>query len=415
MALLPLKIAVLHYQPGGDPVDPVVDHITDALKELGHQTVTVAVHNRVFDVLTAIEDSKCDLVFNVCETFADDYRMEVHVAALMEMARIKYTGSGVSGLLLAQDKVLTKQLLGYHEVRTPNYAMFDGETFETHGLLKFPLIVKPARTDASIGIGKKSVVHEWMDLTKRVREIRKELNDESLAEEFIEGREVYVAVLGGSGAVPEILPTVELDWGKWDPAKPRVSDRDVKFGPETEGSPRLVIARDIPDDVRYRLERAALLTFRALRLSDYARLDFRISDKTGDVYVLEANPNPYLEANSELAMAARDKGIGYTQLIHRIVESACARYKIPRKPPTEHARSAEPAEKKLEPEKPPEPQVAEPSAPTEPAEAAPKKRSSGKKPEASDGEAAVAPRVEPAPEDPKDSEPTSARSARARA
>src|SRR5690606_24095193 len=101
---------VLHYQPEGDPVDPVVDHITEALRELGHEPVTIAVHDRVFDILTAIEASRCDLVFNVCETFADDYRMEVHVAALMDMARVKYTGSGVAGLLLAQDKVLTKQL-----------------------------------------------------------------------------------------------------------------------------------------------------------------------------------------------------------------------------------------------------------------------------------------------------------------
>lgn len=339
MALLPLKIAVLHYQPAGDPPDEVVGHIVDALNELGHVVVTVAVHDRVFDILTAIEASRCDLVFNVCETFADDYRMEVNVAALMEMARIRYTGSGVSGLLLAQDKILAKQLLGYHEVSTPSFATFDGEAFETHGKLTFPLIVKPARTDASIGIVGKSVVKDWDDLTRRVREIRKELNDEALAEEFIEGREVYVAVLGGATGRPEILPIVELDWGKWDPAKPRVSDRDVKFGPETEGSPRLIIPKDLPDDVKVRVERSALLAFRVLKLRDYARLDFRISEQTGDVYVLEANPNPYLEKNSELAMAAREKGISYTQLIGRIVDSAAARYKIPRKPPTESTRA----------------------------------------------------------------------------
>ena len=333
MALLPLKIAVLHYQAKGDPVDPVVDHIIDALKELGHEPVAVAVHDRVFDILQAIEDSHCDLVFNVCETFADDYRMEVNVAALMEMARVKYTGSGVAGLLLAQDKVLAKQLLGYHEVQTPNYATFDGEAFETHGKLEFPMIVKPARTDASIGIGLHSVVTGWDDLTRRVREIRKELDDEALAEEFIEGREVYVGVLGGSGRSPEILPPVELDWGNWDPGKPRVSDREVKFGPETEGSPKLMIARDLPVDLRVRLERAALLAFRVLKLHDYARIDFRVSEKTGELYVLEANPNPYLEKNSELALAAQEKGLRYSQVIGRIVESAAARYKIPRKPP----------------------------------------------------------------------------------
>src|SRR6185436_9072768 len=123
----------------------------------------------------------------------------------------KHTGSGTAGLLLAQDKILTKQLLEYHEVKTPSFATFDGETFETHGMLRFPLIVKPAKSDASIGIGRHSVVKDWDQLTKRVREIRKEFQDEALAEEYIEGREVYVAVLG-QATRPEILPIVELDF-----------------------------------------------------------------------------------------------------------------------------------------------------------------------------------------------------------
>src|SRR5688572_8518735 len=118
----PLKIAVLHYQPVNEPLDDVVTHISEALRELGHESVSIAVHDRVFDILQEIEKSQCDLVFNVCETFADDYRMEVNVAALMEMARIKYTGSGTAGLLLAQDKILAKQLLGYHSVPTPSFA-----------------------------------------------------------------------------------------------------------------------------------------------------------------------------------------------------------------------------------------------------------------------------------------------------
>ena len=131
MPLPALKIAILHYQPKGDEVDPVVTQLTEALSSLGHQVTTVAVDDRVSEILRDIQRAKCDLVFNVCETFASDYRMEVNVAALMEMAHIKYTGSGTAGLLLAQDKILTKQLLEYHEVKTPSFATFDGETFET--------------------------------------------------------------------------------------------------------------------------------------------------------------------------------------------------------------------------------------------------------------------------------------------
>lgn len=330
MTIPPLKIAILHYQPAGEPVDPVVAQVGEALRLLGHEASTIAVSDRVFNILQEIERSKCDLVFNLCETFAEDYRMEVNVAALMEMARVKFTGSGTAGLLLAQDKILTKQLLDYHEIPTPDFATFDGDAVETHGDLKFPLIVKPAKSDASIGIGKKSLVRTWDELTARVREIRRELGDEALAEEFIEGREVYVGVIGPTQR-PEILPIVELDFGKWDPSKPTISDREVKFGPETEGSPRLVIARDISKELRQRVERAALLAYRGLKLRDYARIDLRIS-QSGDPYILEVNPNAYLDDKSELALAAKEKGLSYTQLVGRILESAAQRYGFSRKP-----------------------------------------------------------------------------------
>lgn len=330
MPVPPLKIAVLHYQPDGEPVDPVVTQVADSLRQLGHEASLIAVSDGVSDILQSIARSKCDLVFNLCETFAEDYRMEVNVAALMEMARVKFTGSGTAGLLLAQDKILTKQLLEYHEIPTADFATFDGVTVETNGDLEFPLIVKPSRSDASIGIGKKSLVKNWEELTRQVQEIRKELQDEALAEEFIEGREVYVGVIG-TKEMPEILPIVELDFGNWDKNKPTISDREVKFGPETEGSPKLVIAQNISPELRQRVERAALLAYRGLKLQDYARIDFRISNE-GDPYVLEVNPNPYLEDKSELAMGAREKGMSYTQLVGRILESAAKRYGMLSKP-----------------------------------------------------------------------------------
>ena len=320
----PLRIAILHYLPGGDSPDPVVDQLAAALKENGHDPVAIGVDESVRDVLNQIERSRTDLVFNICETFADDYRLEVNVAALLEMARLKYTGSGTAGLLLAQDKILTKQLLDYHEVLTPKFATFDGQTFETHGNLSFPLIVKPAKSDASIGIG---VVRDWEGLTRQVRLIRKELDDDALAEEFIEGREMYVCVIGDS-ARPEILPIVELDFGTWSSEEPKIADRKVKFGPETPGSPKLVFPRDVSDELRGRIERAALIAYRALKLRDYARIDFRISGSANEPYILEVNPNPYLAQDCEVAIAAKEKGLSYAQLVGRVVESAAARCKL---------------------------------------------------------------------------------------
>lgn len=327
----PLKIAVLHYLPAGEEVDPVVLQVQEALKKNGHEATLVGVDDQVTDVLKQIERAQCDLVFNVCETFADDYRMEVNIAALMEMAGVKFTGSGTAGLLLAQDKILTKQLLEFHHVLSPRFAMFDEHSFATSGDIAFPLIVKPAKSDASIGIGKKAVVKDMKELSARVADIREELDDDALAEEFIEGREMYVAVLGPPSA-PEVLPIVELDFGKWDASKPKVANRDVKFGPETKDSPRLLIARDVSDELQERIERAATTAYRALKLRDYARIDFRVSARSNAPYLLEVNPNPYLENRCEVALAAMAAGLSYERLVGRIVDSAVQRYKLLRPP-----------------------------------------------------------------------------------
>lgn len=331
-----MRISVLHYHPAGDPMDPVVTDIVNALEALGHSATLMPVHDQVTELVEQIQEQKPDLVFNVCETFADDYRLEVNVAALLEMSRVRFTGSGTAGLLLAQDKILTKQLLEYHEVNTPHFLTFDGDAFEAFGRMNFPLIVKPARSDASIGIGQHSVVKDWDELTKRVRDIRRELNDEALAEEFIDGREIYVGVIGPS-ARPEILPIVELNWGNWDESVPKVSDRVVKFGDTGDDHPHLVMPDDLSPELRARIERSALLAYRALKIRDYARVDFRISNKTGEPFVLEVNPNPYLEKDSELAMAAEHRGLRYIELIEHILDSAASRYGMkvrPEKSPT---------------------------------------------------------------------------------
>lgn len=336
MALPPLRIAVLHYQAKGDPPDPVMEQVCAALQEAGHTPVPLRVDESVSDLVRQVGRSGADLVFNLCETFAEDYRFEVNVAAVLELARVPFTGSGTTGLLLAQDKILTKQLLQFHGVLTPRFASFDGDSFLTSGDLTFPLIVKPARSDASMGLG---VEKDMVGLARRVRKIREEYDDEALAEEFIEGRELYVGVLGEHSR-PEVLPVVELDFGKkWSRKRMKIADREVKFGPDTPGSPQLVMPRDLSDELRGRIERAAVTAFRALKLRDYARIDFRVSSVTNDPYLLEVNPNPYLEAKSEVALGAREKGMSYPALIQHIVEVAARRHGLGRRthraPPAE--------------------------------------------------------------------------------
>ena len=323
MASRPLRIALLHYQPKDEAPDAVMEQIRDALQAAGHTPVPLRVDESLADLVKQVSRCRCDLVFNICETFAEDYRLEVNVAAVLELARVPFTGSGTAGLLLAQDKILTKQLLQFHGVLTPRFATFDGDSFQTNGELAFPLIVKPARSDASLGLG---VERNMEGLARRVRLIREQYDDEALAEEFIEGRELYVGVLGDH-ARPQVLPVVELDFGaKWSRKRMKIADREVKFGPDTPGSPQLVMPRDLSDELRGRIQRAAMMAFRALKLRDYARIDFRVSSATNEPYLLEVNPNPYLEAKCEVAMGAREVGLSYPQLLQRIVDTAARRH-----------------------------------------------------------------------------------------
>ncbi|NPD21880.1 D-alanine--D-alanine ligase family protein [Corallococcus exiguus] len=323
MPVKSLRIAILHYQSKDDPTDPVVKQVGAALRAAGHDPLEVRVDESVSDLVQKLTHTHADLVFNLCETFAEDYRLEVNVAAVLELARMPFTGAGTAGLLLAQDKVLTKQLLQFHGVLTPRFATFDGTSFQTSGDLSFPLVVKPARSDASLGLG---VEKDMEGLARRVKKIRQEYDDEALAEEYIEGRELYVGVVGDA-AKPEVLPVVELDFGsRWNRKRMKIANREVKFGPETPGSPRLVMPKDLSDELKGRMERAAVTAFRALKLRDYARIDFRVSSRTNEPYLLEVNPNPYLETQCEVAMGAKERGLGYEALVQRIVDTAARRH-----------------------------------------------------------------------------------------
>ena len=245
---------------------------------------------------------------------------------LLELLGVDYTGSGPGELYLSQDKGLTKKLLAFEDILYPRFAVFSRDTaFETGGNLRMPLFVKPLRSDASLGIGGKSLVQDWNGLMERVNAIRKELDDAALAEEFIDGREFYVGVIGNSQ--PKALPPVEIDFTGFPEGVPKVMDSKAKWderSKEYKGT-RSVMAQ-LPDELRARLQKVAVDAYRALRVRDYGRVDLRLTD-TGDIYVLEVNASCYLERNSEFAMAAGAAGLDYPRLIERIVDLALVRRK----------------------------------------------------------------------------------------
>jgi D-alanine-D-alanine ligase len=324
-----VKITVLTYLDDGEnskEYDPVVPQVARTLRKLGHRVSVLGVHGDVKRLVAGLARRKPDLVFNLMEMFGDNVFGDIPVTGLLDLLGVDYTGSGPGELYLSQDKGLTKRLLAFEDILYPRFAVFSRETgFETGGNLRMPLFVKPLRSDASLGIGGKSLVQDWTALADRVSAIRKELDDAALAEEFIDGREFYVGVIGNSQ--PKALPPVEIDFTGFPEGVPKVMDSKAKWderSKEYKGT-RSVLAQ-LPDELRARLQKVAVDAYRALRVRDYGRVDLRLTD-TGDIYVLEVNASCYLERNSEFAMAAGAAGMDYLRLIERIVDLAIVRRK----------------------------------------------------------------------------------------
>jgi D-alanine-D-alanine ligase len=324
-----VNITVLTYLDDGEnskEYDPVVPQVARTLRKLGHRVSVLGAHGDVKRLITGLSRRKPDLVFNLMEMFGENVFGDIPVTGLLDLLGLDYTGSGPGELYLSQDKGLTKKLLAFEDILYPRFAVFSRDTaFETGGNLRMPLFVKPLRSDASLGIGGKSLVQDWTGLMERVTAIRKEVDDAALAEEFIEGREFYVGVIGNSQ--PKALPPVEIDFTGFPEGVPKVMDSKAKWderSKEYKGT-RSVLAQ-LPDELRARLQKVAVDAYRALRVRDYGRVDLRLTD-TGDIYVLEVNASCYLDKESEFAMAAAAGGLDYKRLIERIVDLALARHK----------------------------------------------------------------------------------------
>jgi D-alanine-D-alanine ligase len=323
-----VKITVLTYldseNENSKEYDQVVPQVARTLRRLGHRVSVLGVHGDVKRLIAGLSRRKPELVFNLMEMFGDNVFGDIPVTGLLDLLGLRYTGSGPGELYLSQDKGLTKKLLAFEDILYPRYAVFSRQAaFETGGNLRMPLFVKPLRSDASLGIGGKSLVHDAVALMERVAAIHKELEDSALAEEYIEGREFYVGVLGNSQ--PKALPPIEVDFTGFPEGVPKVMDSKAKWderSKEYKGT-KSVIA-NLPDELRARLQKVAVDAYRALRVKDYGRVDLRLTE-TGEIYVLEVNASCYLEKSSEFAMAAGASGLDYPRLIERIVNLASER------------------------------------------------------------------------------------------
>ncbi|HEX2779953.1 MAG TPA: ATP-grasp domain-containing protein [Gemmatimonadaceae bacterium] len=325
-----MKIALLHTKDAAEPPeDPVLGQLEEALRAAGHEPVRAMVADDIDPLISTLRRESPDLVFNMAESFGGKSALESNVAALLNLLGLRYTGSSPSGLMLAGDKALTKMVLGFHGIKTPQFATAYRGALEWAGDLSFPVIVKPPQEDASLGITAKSVVRDLKGLMQAMDDLQKEFKQPSLVEQFIEGREFYVGVLGNESPTP--LPVIELDFSKFPADKPKIASWQAKWGDDGAGSgeefagTESIFPTNLDPALAEQMQKVAVDAFEALRLRDYARIDLRVT-AAGEIFVIEVNPNCYLERQSEFARAAEKGGFPYQVLVERLVELASARY-----------------------------------------------------------------------------------------
>ena len=302
------------------------EEIFEALAKLEHEPSYYILDGRP-QSLHGLAKCGADLIFNLTESYAGDDTKEMNVAAYMDLIGLPYTGAGPHAHFLAQDKATAKKMFHFHDIRTPYFATaYRGNIDHAHDV-KFPLIVKPQLEDGSIGIDAEAVVNSVKELMERVEYVQNEFDSPALIEEYIEGREIYAAILG-SYEKTEVLPLVELDLSQLPEGTPRIASRDVKFERNTQAYKltKSKVADDLDEATMQKLTETAIGAYRAVKLRDYGRIDMRLTPE-GEVYVIEANPNPWLSSKHEFSMAAKKSGRSYTQLIEDIVELAMDRNK----------------------------------------------------------------------------------------
>jgi D-alanine-D-alanine ligase len=289
------------------------------LREIGHEVHVLGVQWELLPIREAVDSLKPDIVFNLLEEFHGETTYDQNVVSHLELLKVPYTGCNPRGMILSRGKALSKKLLAYHRIRVPDFAVFPmGRKVKRPAKLQFPLIVKSLIEHSSVGISKASVVDTDEKLEERVRFIHERVGTDAIAERFIEGRELYVSLLGNDRLLA--FTPWELVAEKEDPDEPLIATAKMKHDPDYQKKKGIVIraAEQVHPGVEERLLHDSKRIYRILELTGYARIDFRLDDE-GRTWFLEANPNPDIAKAEEFAMAADFDGIPYPKLLERII------------------------------------------------------------------------------------------------
>jgi D-alanine-D-alanine ligase len=293
--------------------------VISTLRAMGHEVQPLGVHDDLSELRRASSEWKPHIAFNLLEGFDDITIFDQNVVSHLELLKLPYTGCNPRGLLMARDKSLSKKLLAYHRVSVPDFEVCRiGRPIRRPKRLTFPLIVKSLTQEASIGISQASVVDSDEKLKERVTFIHESIGTAALVEHYIEGRELYVGVLGNQAL--QAMPVWELFFQNMPAEARRIATDRVKWSVKYQKKYGIEsgAAKDLPDADAERIQHTCKRAFRALELSGYARIDLRLDEK-GTVWVLEANPNPQIAKGEDFAASAEKVGIGYDALLQRII------------------------------------------------------------------------------------------------
>ena len=289
------------------------------LKDMGHEVRPLGVDSDLGVLRSAILDFKPHLTFNLLEEFHGVAVYDQHVVSYLELMKGRYTGCNPRGLMLAHDKALSKQILAYHRVRVPEFAVFPrGHKIKRPRRLEFPLFVKSLTEEGSVGIAQASLVNDDDQLRERTEFVHEKLGTDGIAEQYIEGRELYVGVVGNQRL--QTLPVWELVFTKMPEDVPFIATSKVKWDLDYQKKRGIVYraAEKLPEGIEPKISRLCKRAYRNLNLSGYARMDLRLT-QDNRIYLLEANPNPELSYGGEFADAAESSGLSYDALLQRIL------------------------------------------------------------------------------------------------
>ncbi len=292
--------------------------VVQTLRALGHELKVIGVHDDLTPIRSAMDDFKPSITFNLMEAFDDVVVFDQNVVSYLELLKVPYTGCNPRGLTLSRDKGLAKKLMAYHRIPVPDFLVVPlGRKPKLPKRLHFPLIVKSLTYESSTGISQASVVENEEQLNKRVQFIHDTIMTPAIVEEFIDGRELYVGVMGNDRL--QVFPVWEMSFSKMPENSWRIATERVKWSVKYQKKHGIDTAEAcLPDDVTARVQHLAKRVYRALDLSGYARVDLRMKTN-GDLYVIEANPNPQLAQGEDFAESARRAGVSYAKLIERII------------------------------------------------------------------------------------------------